>query len=608
MIDVEDVLRTELPRLAANGALPDWDAVVAGSGLKRERARRRRLTAGAALVVAASVIGLATPLGAAIARGLDGFSAWITGEPGSPASSQQQRYFDRANARSWVAFPQGTKLRHLITQHVDNTTVELLGFRSGTSTLCLRLIVEGRSRTSTQSCAPLAALRLAGAPVRVFLIDQPVGKGKKRAWYGIDHVGSANLQITAGVAADGVQTVTLEDEHGRHDVPARSNAFLYVAPAPEVGQRVSSISARTATGTVPVPFSPSPFGLGGFSSPPSTTPTVPIERKVTGGKVGWLERQESRGRPLSVLPRRMRISLLGARRFQRRSRIVFGRVVTPDPTIPTRMVLTLNAHHAGGPAAGLCTAVVGPSGGGSGCAPYPGLFKASPVSVGVTGSGPGEFVLLGGVASDDVDHLRALLSGGQMSPVPLVDNAFLVHVSRSNLPARIVGYDRSDKVIGVSYPLQDFMGNRNGPARGRAVELLHATGPKGAHSELLVGKATGGGECVYVRDFIDKRHAGVSVSCQGLTWRGPSLQLSAGWNPPLFVSGRVRNDVASVRLRFADGSTSTLRPTRGYVLQAMAPGHLKPGHEVIAADGFARNGRRVGHESLRPGLPVRGSG
>jgi hypothetical protein len=607
MIDVEEVLRTELPRLAHDSALPDWDAVVAGSGLKRERARRR-LTAGAALVVAAAAIGLATPLGAAIARGLDGFSAWITGQPGSPVSSTEQQSFDRANARSWVAFPRGTKLRRLITQRVGNTTVELLGFRSGTSTLCLRLIVQGRSRTSTQSCAPLSALRLTGAPVRVFFIDKPVGKGKKRAWYGIDHVGSSNLQITAGVAADGVRTVTLRDEHGRHEVAARSNAFLYVAPAPEVAQRVSSISARTAAGTVPVPFSPSPFGMGGFSAPPAAPPTVPVERKVTGGKVGWLERHEARGRPLSVLPRRTRQSLLGARRFQGRSKIVFGRVLTPDPTIPSRMVMTLNAHHAGGPAAGLCTAVVGPSGGGSGCAPYPGLFKASPVSVGMTGSGAGEFVLLDGVASDDVDHLRALLSGGQTSPVPLVDNAFLVHLSRSNLPARIVAYDQNDKVIGVSYPLQDFMGNRSGPARGRAVELLHATGPNGAHSELLVGKATGGGECVYVRDFIDKRHRGVSISCQGRTWRGPPLQLSAGWSPPLFVSGRVRSDVATVRLRFADGSTSALRPTRGYVLQAMTPDHLKPGHEVIAVDGLTRNGRTVGHQSFRPGRPVRGRG
>jgi hypothetical protein len=264
------------------------------------------------------------------------------------------------------------------------------------------------------------------------------------------------------------------------------------------------------------------------------------------------------------------------------------------------MVLTLNAHRAGGPAAGLCTAQVGPSGGGSGCAPYPDLFKSSPVSVGMMGGGSGEFVLVDGVASDDVDHLRALLSDGQLSPVPLADNAFLVSLSRSNLPARIVAYDGNDKVIGASYPLNDFFGGGNGPARGRAVELLRATGPNGAHNELLVGKTTGGGECVYVRHFVDKRHAGVSISCQGRSWRGPPLQLSTDSTPSLFVSGRVRSDVATVRLRFADGSTSTLRPTRGYVLQAMPPSQLKPGHEVIAADGFARNGRRVGHQSFRP--------
>jgi hypothetical protein len=607
MIDVENVLRTELPRLADDQALPDWDAVLAGSGLRRERGRRR-LTAGAALVLAAAVVGLATPLGAAIARGLDGFSAWITGQPGSPASSRQQRSFDRANARTWVAFPKGTKLRHLITQHVGATDVELFGFRSGTSTLCLRLTVHGRSRTSTQSCAPLATLRLPGAPVRVFLVDQPIGKGTKQAWYGIDRIHSSNLQITAGVAADGVKSVVLRDDQGRHEVAAKSNAFLYVAQQPEVAQRVNAIWARTAAGLVSVPFSPSPFGLGGFRAPSAAPPALPVERRVTGGKVGWLERHEPRGQSLSVLPRPIRQSLLGARRFQGRSKIVFGRVVTPDPTIPSRMVLTLNANHAGGPAAGLCTSVVGPSSGGGGCAPYPGLFKSSPFVVGMTGSGAGEFVLLDGVASDDVDHLRALLSGGQMSPVPLVDNAFLVHVSRSNLPARLVAYDRDDKVIGVSYPLQDFMGSPSGPARGRAVELLHATGPNGAHSELLVGKATGGGECVYVRDFIDRRHAGVSIRCQGRTWRGPPLQLSAGWNPPLFVSGRVRSDIATVRLRFADGSMSTVRPTRGYVLQAMPPGQLRPAHEVIAADGFARDGRKVGHQSFRPGRPVRSRG
>jgi hypothetical protein len=605
MIDVDELLRTELPRLAHDHAPPDWDAVVAGSGLTQERARRRRLTAGAALVLAAAVIGLATPLGAAIARGLDGFSAWITGQPGSPVSSKEQRSFDRANARSWVSFPQGTKLRRLITQRVGSTTVELLGFRSGTSTLCLRLSVQGQSRTSTQSCAPLAALRVSGAPVRVFLVDQPVGKGSKRAWYGIDHLRSSNLQITAGVAADGVRSVVLHDDQGRHEVAATSNAFLYVAQQPEVAQRVKSISARTAAGLVSVPFSPSPFGFGGYSPPP-TAPTVPIERKVNGGKIGWLERHEARGRPLSVLPSRLQHALLGSRVFRGKSKIVFGRVVTPDPTIPLRVVLTLNAHHVGGPAAGLCTSLVGPSGGGSGCSPYPDLFKRSPVSVGLSGDGPGEFVQVDGVASDDVDHLRALLKGGQWSPVPLVDNAFVVSLSRSNLPARLVAYDRDGKVIGLSDPLQDFLAGRNGPAPERAVELLHATGPHGAHSELLVGKATGGGECMYIRHFISKQVAGVTVGCQGRAWTGGALQLSTESYPPLFVSGRVRRDVAVVRLRYADGTTSTLRPTRGYVLQAIPPPHLQPGHELTGVDGLARDGRAVGHETfVRPPTPRR---
>jgi hypothetical protein len=599
MIDVEDVLRTELPRLVDGHELPDWDAVVAGSGLKRERARRR-LTAGAALVVAAAAIGLATPLGAAIARGLDGFSAWITGQPGSPASSQEQRSFDRANTRSWISFPKGTKLRRLITQHVGNTDVELLGFRSGTSTLCLRLTVQGRSRTSTQSCAPLAALRVTGAPVRVFLVDQPIGKGTKRAWYGVEHIRSSNLQITAGVAADSVRSVVLRDDQGRHEVAAKSNAFLYVAQAPEVAQRVTSISARTATGLVSVPFSPSPFGFGGYSPPPAA-PTVPIQRKVTGGKIGWLERHETRGLPLSALPKRMHQGLLGLRRSQ----IVFGRVVTPDPTLPLRVVLTLNAHRAGGPPAGLCTSLVGPSGGGSGCSAYPDLFKTSPVSVGLSGDGPGEFVRVDGVVSDDVDHLRALLADRQWLPVPLVDNAFVVSLSRSNLPARLVAYDRDGKVIGVSYPLQDFLAARNAPARGRAVELLHATGPNGAHSELLVGKATGGGECMYVRHFISKRVAGMLVGCQGRTWTGGAVQLSTESSPALFVSGRARSDVAVVRLRYADGSTSTLRPTRGYVLGAIAPRHLQPGHDVIGADGLARDGHTVGRESFHRPPPKR---
>jgi hypothetical protein len=590
MIDVDDVLRTELPRLADDHALPDWDAVVAGSGLKRERARRQ-LTAGAALLAAAAVIGLATPLGAAIARGLDGFSTWITGQPGSPASSKEQRSFDRANARSWVSFPKGTKLRHLITQHIGSTKVELLGFRSGTSTLCLRLSVTGKSRTSTQSCAPLADLRLTGAPVRVLLVDQPVGTGTKRAWYGIDRLRSSNLQITAGVAADSVRSVVLQDQHGRHVVPARSNAFLYVAAKPEIGQRVSAVWARTASSLVTVPFSPSPFGIGGgsYGSALARAPTVHVDRKVSSGKIGWLDRHEDRGQPLSTLPPRLRGSLLGGRL----GRIIFGRVLTPDPSAPYRVSITLNAHRRGGPPAGLCTMLVGPSGGGGGCSAYPDLFKRSPISFGTSGDGPAEFVRVAGVVSDDVARLQVVLVNNQHLDVQLADNTFTEGVSRADLPARLVGYDRDGKVIAASEPIGDLMGGPAvSPARGRAVELLHVTGPHGEHAELFVGAAIGGGECMYVKHFVSVHIAGAMEGCQGRTWTGPALRLSTD---PNFLSGRVRSDVAAVRLHYAGATQATLQPTRGYVLLT-----IPAGRRIASADGLAKNGRVVAHMAFPP--------
>ena len=101
MIDVDDTLRSELHRLVPIDSRRDWGEVVARSGLKRERARRR-WAIGAAVVIAAVAVGVATPLGAAIGRGLDDFSAWLTGEPGTPASESEQTGV-RGRQRSLVA-------------------------------------------------------------------------------------------------------------------------------------------------------------------------------------------------------------------------------------------------------------------------------------------------------------------------------------------------------------------------------------------------------------------------------------------------------------------------------------------------------------------------
>ena len=588
MIDVEEVLRTQLPGLYEQDARPDWDAVVVGAGAPRSRGRRRA-AAGAAVLVVALAVGLATPLGSAVARGLDGFSTWLTGEPGAPASHAEQQSFAKANARSYVSFPNGTKLRQLITQHTGAWTIQLLGFRSGTGSLCLRLVVHGPAGTSSVNCAPLADLRLSGAPARVMLIDDPVGSGTKSAWYGIDKLRSTALQITAGVAADNVRSVVLRDQHGRHVVPARSNAFLYVARAPEIGQRVSAVSARTTTGLVTVPFSPSPFGFGfGGGASPRPAPTVRVERKVTGGTIGWLNRREERGQPLSTLPPRLRGSLLG----NRLGRIVFGRVLTPDPSAPYRVAVTLNAHRKGGPAAGLCTMLVGPAEAGGGCSPYPGLFKDAPMTLGWSGSGDGEFVQVSGVAADAVARLQVLLVTGQHLDVPLADNAFVVGVARADLPARLVAFGADGKVIAASEAIGDFTATGASPARGRAVELLHVTGPKGEHAELFVGASTNGGECMYVKHFVTIHVAGAMEGCQGPTWTGPPLRLSPDAN---FISGRVRSDVATVRLHYRSGQTQTLDPTRGYVLMT-----IPAGRKLVSADGLSSSGRVVGHTSFVP--------
>jgi hypothetical protein len=84
------------------------------------------------------------------------------------------------------------------------------------------------------TCAPVDELRHDDVPVRVLLADRGVGTGDKRETLGFDTYTSARAQVTAGIAADGVQAIELVDDHGSHSVDAISNAFLYVAERPEV--------------------------------------------------------------------------------------------------------------------------------------------------------------------------------------------------------------------------------------------------------------------------------------------------------------------------------------------------------------------------------------
>jgi hypothetical protein len=212
------------------------------------------------------------------------------------------------------------------------------------------------------------------------------------------------------------------------------------------------------------------------------------------------------------------------------------------------------------------------------------------------GSPFSEFVTASGLASDDVASIVAFLADGQRMSVPLVDNAYAVSIARSRLPARLVAYDGDQRVIGFTPAITGPEAPGGRPARGRARLLLRRVSPTGATAAVFVGKSTSGGRCTYLRVDRSKHVGGVMQSCRGPTWQGSPLQLIAAE----FVAGRVRPDVATVVIRFADGRQATVVPTDGFVLYTVPRGHLARGHEVVAA--VARNaaGGPVGTQSFAP--------
>jgi hypothetical protein len=62
----------------------------------------------------------------------------------------------------------------------------------------------------------------------------------------------------------------------------------------------------------------------------------------------------------------------------------------------------------------------------------------------------------------------------------------------------------------------------------------------------------------------------------------------------------VSEDVKTVRIRFADGSSTTLTPTRGYVLWAAQAEHLEPEQAAVGAVGLDGDGVVVDEVSFRP--------
>jgi hypothetical protein len=200
-----------------------------------------------------------------------------------------------------------------------------------------------------------------------------------------------------------------------------------------------------------------------------------------------------------------------------------------------------------------------------------------------------------GVASDAVARITALLANGQTLPVALHDSVFDGQIPVAHLPARLVSYNAAGKIVGARDAVGGFAFGGPSAARGKARQLLAAKGPNGAHAELLVGGATGGGECSYVKTYFSKRAAGVMISCHPSAWAGPALQLGVATD---FVYGRVRSDIAKVRVDYRGGGSTTLAPTHGYVLGTIPAAHLARSKSPARFVGLTSTGRAVATRAI----------
>jgi hypothetical protein len=589
----------------------DWDEIVrralALSPDREQRPRQLRFLAAAAVVVLTTALVVATPLGAAIGRALDGFGTWVTGQPGTPASPDAQKAFQAANARSWASFARGTELRKLLVTEASGATFTLYGFRSGGS-LCLRLVVSGSVRGSTSDCAPLSALQTERTPAVVVAADEPFGSVHVRP-DAQGYVPEA-FSATFGIASDGVKRVTVQGDAGRADALIGGNAFLYVADHPKRGARIRAVDAVAANGTrVALPFASSPFGTLALAAPPTGKLHGPsrIERDVVGGTIGWIERREPRGRPA---PANLRKRLVGSQ-LTRGAKPLLARLIQPDPRDFIRVgVIAVPASKLWNPlqhgrntakGIGVCMFTITHGDGiGGGCSTLQTLFRRQPFSVGIQGSGPSQFSILSGAASDDVKTIRLFVGDGSSRTVRLTDNFYLARIARADYPLRLVAYDRNGRVIGVQSFADDGMSSHAPAAARTSVRTIAVIRSGDVSATVQAGKPAGGFRCW----TISFRSGASEGGCTPSPYHGPALAGLGALRPgranstAIWLAGQVSNRVKRVGITFVDGRTVTIDTHEGLVAYPIPAAELHRHKTFIALHGYDATGKEIAKHGM----------
>jgi hypothetical protein len=565
----------------------EWDDVLRRAGAEPRRPWQRR-----PLVLALAAIALAglaaSPVGIAIADGVGGFAAWIRGEPGTPATPAEQQAFERANGRTWVSFAPDTKLRRLIETEVSGTTFVLYGFRSGDD-LCLRLVASGTAPATSTHCAPLHALQTASAPAVVVATDEGIGTTHRRP--NADGFVPNAYSASFGIASDGVRKVILRGDDGTHDALLGGNAFLYVDDQPKLGTRVRSAQAVALDGSrAALGLQSAPYGYFDLPPTPKGRPQGPthVERKDEGGSIGWVERREPRGGPFP--PARLK-SLLPLTRSTNDGRIVFARVLRPDPADYVRMAVVV---VVGKPQIQslVCTVTIDRSGMGGGCSQTPQLFGRWPFTVSLSNGDSGQYSLLSGLASDDVARLALFGVSGPPLEVPLRDNAWLVRLGSSDFPVRLVAYDGEGRVIGIHVEKSNGMTSPAPRAAQTSVRTLaRVRAQNGQTATLRAGRLVAGYRCW----SIEVSGKGGASGCnRPPTAERPLLFVTAeATQGAVFLTGQLPVAVASLSLTYANGETVRVKPISGFLVYAVPHRFLTGERFFVSVRAYSAGGTQI---------------
>jgi len=573
-------------------------SIASDASPRREGRRRRRLAVLAFAAAALLALGV-SPVGGALARGFGDFSAWLTGSPGEPASESEQRAFDAENERTWARFPDGPELRRVIATDAGGGTFELFGFRSGES-LCLRLTVEGiPNESAATGCAPLSELQRAEAPTLAVHLD--AGFGYQDVPRSEEGYVPPRVSASFGIVADGVEAVELATSAGSVEALVENNAFLAISVDPPLGLRTKQLTAIGEEGQrAAVPLAESPFGDHGPQATPGIAPGPrAVERRVEGGTIGWLIRGEPRG--LSLAEAGVDTSFL-----LRMGTIRFARALTPDPARNWRVALAIVDVPPGRMPAWsplrrevLCDVGLGGNLGGGGCSPLADWLARSPINYGTGGSGGEQYVFVSGVASDDVERMELYLATGEVVPVALRDNVFVVEVARTKFPARLVAYDRQGRVIATENMSHDPLADPGPrPVADKQRIVKRVVGASGTKGVVRVGPSTAGTRCH--RISFENGAGGGGCLPKGLK---PPLSLgvlNAGVES--FVTGTVADGTTAIELRWRTGERVVVEVVEGVVAYPLTLAQAASGGPELAI-ALGPAGNEVGRQRfMRPSV------